>query len=168
MQVGSAEARDSLRSWLQPFSSNCVDMLAAEELSKLRVPEKGLRTSGTLNDPWPSLHRAHWPRPLSMAWMNNHKKASSGRSLKIEAVTNTWNFKDWMGQVGLHVEGLTSTHVQPYANHVWRFESRLFVTEQDIECHHPDWQGLEQHHEDVILRVKQFISSPNWSQKPQL
>ena len=102
------------------------------------------------------------------AWMTNHMKASCGRSLKVEAVTNTWNFKDWMGQVGLHVEGLTSTHVQPYANHVWRFESRLFVTEQDVECHHPDWQGLEQHHEDVILRVKQFISSPNWSQKPQL
>lgn len=101
-------------------------------------------------------------------WMTDHMKASCGRTLKVESVANTWNFKDWMGQVGLHVEGLTSTHVQPYANHVWRFESRLFVTEQEIECHHPDWQGLEQHPEDVILRVKQFISSSEWSQKPQL
>lgn len=101
-------------------------------------------------------------------WMATHMKAAAGRALKVEPVSNTWDFKNWMGQVSLHVEGLTSTHVQPYANHVWKFESRLFVTDEEVECHHPEWQHLEQHPEDVILRVKQFVSSTEWSQKPQL
>ena len=89
--------------------------------------------------------------------MATHMKAAAGRALKVESVSNTWDFKNWMGQVSLHVEGLTSTHVQPYANHVWKFESRLFVTDEEVECHHPEWQHLEQHPEDVSSEAVRIL-----------
>ena len=94
--------------------------------------------------------------------------AAGGRDLVVELLPNTWNFKEWMVGYGLHVQGLTSTHCEPYANHVWRFAKRFMIETEDVENHHPDWQTLEEHPQDVILQVKQFMSSAGLSQKPQL
>ena len=70
-------------------------------------------------------------------------KAANGRELHIEILPNTYDFRAWMATYDLHVQGLTSTHTEPYANHVWRFSPRLWVTDsQDIEVHHADWQDL--------------------------
>lgn len=102
-------------------------------------------------------------------WLRNHMKPANDREMHIEILPNTYDFRSWMSTYDLHVKGLTSTHTEPYANHVWRFSPRLWVTDtEDIEVHHASWQELQQHPEDVILTVKQYMSSSGHSQKPQL
>ena len=103
-------------------------------------------------------------------WLTNHMKATSDRSLHIEVLQNTHNFRDWLGAFDLHAQGLTSTHLEPFANHVWRFTTRLLCAENDddIEVHHKGWDNLPPHPEDVVLTVKQYMSSGGLSQKPQL
>lgn len=94
--------------------------------------------------------------------------AAAGRDLVVELLPNTWNFKDWMAGYGLHAQGFTATQCEPYPNHVWRFVKRLMIETEDVENHRPDWQTLEEHPQDIILQVKQFMSSASLSQKPQL
>ena len=101
-------------------------------------------------------------------YLKDNMTAAAGRDLVVEFLPNTWNFKDWMAGYGLHVQGLTATHCEPYANHVWRFAKRLMIETEDVENHQPDWQTLEEHPQDIILQVKQFMSSAGLSQKPQL
>lgn len=101
-------------------------------------------------------------------YLKDNMTAAGGRDLVVELLPNTWNFKEWMVGYGLHVQGLTSTHCEPHANHVWRFAKRFMIETEDVENHHPDWQTLEEHPQDVILQVKQFMSSAGLSQKPQL
>ena len=102
-------------------------------------------------------------------YLATHMRPAQGRKLFVELMPNTWDFRGWFESLNMHVQGLTSTHVQPYANHVWRFQPRFLVTEdEEIEVHHPDWQALTENPLDVILTVKQFMSSPTRSQKPQL
>ena len=102
-------------------------------------------------------------------WLRNHMKPANDREMHIEILPNTYDFRSWMSTYDLHVKGLISTHTEPYANHVWRFSPRLWVTDtEDIEVHHASWQELQQHPEDVILTVKQYMSSSGHSQKPQL
>ena len=59
----------------------------------------------------------------------------------------------------------------PNANHMWRFAPRLSIDAAHygaIECHHRDWKELQEHPSDVVLIVKQFLSSPSHSQAPQV
>ena len=102
-------------------------------------------------------------------YLATHMRPAQGRELFVELLPNTWDFRQWFESLNMHVQGLTSTHVQPYANHVWRFQPRFLVIEdEEIEVHHPEWQRLAESPMDVILTVKQFMSSPARSQKPQL
>ncbi|CAK9028727.1 unnamed protein product [Durusdinium trenchii] len=89
-------------------------------------------------------------------YLKDHMKAAVNREIVIEELTNTMDFKTWLGDANLHVQGLTSTHLEPHANHVWRFTPRTEVDPAHgaIECHHPDWRGLPEHPQDVILTVK--------------
>lgn len=103
-------------------------------------------------------------------YLRDHMTAACGRDLVIEELSNTMDFKSWFGDVNLHMQGLTSTHLEPHVNHLWRFLPRygLPTDSEEIECHHSGWKQLQEHPHDVILVVKQFLSSPNASQKPQL
>lgn len=101
--------------------------------------------------------------------LQGNMTAAAGRELVVEALPNTWNFKDWMVGYDLHAKGLTATHLEPYANHLWRFTKRYMmdIEDKDIQIFHPDWQD-QAHPQDIILSVKQFMSSADLSQKPQL
>lgn len=103
-------------------------------------------------------------------YLRAHMSAACGRDLIIEEISNTMDFKSWFGDVNLHMQGLTSTHLEPQVNHLWRFLPRygLPTDSEEIECHHSGWKQLQEHPHDVILVVKQFMSSPHASQKPQL
>lgn len=102
-------------------------------------------------------------------FLQGNMTAAAGRELVVEALPNTWNFKDWMVGYDLHAKGLTATHLEPYANHLWRFTKRYMmdIEDKDIQIFHPDWQD-QAHPQDIILSVKQFMSSADLSQKPQL
>eukprot|EP00438_Fugacium_kawagutii_P004691 Skav205572 [mRNA] locus=scaffold1407:233305:234877:+ [translate_table: standard] len=96
---------------------------------------------------------------------------SANRTLVIEELKSTMDFKKYLSPVNLHLTGLTSTHLLPNANHMWRFCHRLSVDEVHygaIECHHRDWTGMQENPADVVLIVKQFLSSPAHSQAPQI
>ena len=75
---------------------------------------------------------------------------AGNRRLHVEALSKTWNFSQWFGQLGCHVSGLTATHLEPYANHVWRFQSREEFDQEEVECHRLDWQSFC-HPKDVVL-----------------
>ena len=67
------------------------------------------------------------------------------------------------------MSGLTSTHLQPNANHVWRFCKRKVLSEigQAVENNHETWVDCEDP-DDVCLLLKQFMSSAEQSQPPLL
>lgn len=53
------------------------------------------------------------------------------------------------------MSGLTSTHLEPDVNHVWRFQLRRTIDAHAIvECNNPKWADLPQDGEDVVLTVK--------------
>lgn len=104
-------------------------------------------------------------------YLQTHVTAAANRTLIVEELNSTMDFKKYLSSVNLHLSGLTSTHMKPNANHMWRFAHRLSIDESHhgaIECHHQDWTGLQQHPSDVVLIVKQFLSSPSHSQAPQV
>lgn len=101
-------------------------------------------------------------------YLRAHMSPACGRDLVIEEISNTMDFKSWFGEANLHMQGLTSTHLEPHVNHLWRFLPRFGLPAEEIECHHSGWKQLQEHPHDVILVVKQFMSSPHASQKPQL
>ena len=101
--------------------------------------------------------------------MESNLKPLHGRSLHVEIMDNTWNFKEWF-QVGIdsNISGLTSTKSQG-ANHLWRFERREYLPKHlEIECHHEGWQSWAPQNADVCMTVKQFISDQERSQMPEL
>ena len=106
-----------------------------------------------------------------VAYLQSHMTAAANRTLIIEELKGTMDFKSFLSGVNLHLTGLTSTHLAPHANHHWRFASRLSIDESffgSIECHHPDWQSFQEDPADVVLTVKQYLSSPKHSQPPQV
>lgn len=101
--------------------------------------------------------------------MEANMKPLHGRSLHVEIMDNTWNFKEWF-QAGIdsNISGLTSTKTQG-ANHLWRFERRECLQKlSEIECHHEEWQSWAPQNGDVCMTVKQFISDKERSQMPEL
>ena len=63
--------------------------------------------------------------------------------LHIEEAHSTWNFRDYLLKAGIKITGLTSTHVEPDACHVWQFARRGALLDASILCQHEDWVALE-------------------------
>ena len=106
-----------------------------------------------------------------VSYLKANVNAAANRTLVIEELKATMDFKQFLSSMNLHLTGLTTTHLQPHVNHMWRFAPRLSVDQAHygtIECHHPDWTSLQEHPSDVVLILKQFLSSPAHSQAPQL
>ena len=74
--------------------------------------------------------------------------------------------------MNLKVSGLAAHGGDLDTNHSWKLVQRGLLGSIDsellVENHHPDWQDLEPHEHDVILLVKESISSTKLSQRPQL
>ncbi|CAE7444321.1 unnamed protein product [Symbiodinium natans] len=104
-----------------------------------------------------------------LQYMQTHVRPFEGREVICEKMSGARDFQAWFEIANMHVQGLTSTKGLPEANHLWRFVRREdHPLPDEIECHHPDWQSLPSNPDDVILCLKQFISSPDQSQPPQL
>ena len=102
-------------------------------------------------------------------WMEQHVRPASGRRLVVEVLEATYDFQTWFHSLDAQMKGLTSTHLDPNANHLWCFLPRYAVEQSEtIVCKHRDWAKLPSDERDVILIVKQFISSPEKSQDPIL
>ena len=54
-------------------------------------------------------------------WIQRHINAPRGRSLLVQVLESTMNFSSWLETVGSKITGLTATHWNPDANHLWRF-----------------------------------------------
>ena len=109
--------------------------------------------------------------PDLVHFLKQNMTAAGNWDLVIEELTNTMDFKSFLGDAHMHIQGLTSTHLQPHANHLWRMCSRVDVDQSasgQIECLHPDWKSLQEDPQDVVLIVKQYLSSPAPTQNPQL
>ena len=83
-----------------------------------------------------------------------------GRELHVMVLENTWDFQGLFEKYNCQMSGLTSTHLQPNANHLWRFERRESMESSSIvEVHNPKWQDDLPHSGDVVLSVKQLLGS---------
>ena len=96
--------------------------------------------------------------------------AGGRKHVVIEIVPGCWDFQSLFAKnCGMKISGLTSTHLQPYANHVWRFCKRKMLSEMGlaVENSHEDWMDCDDPN-DVCLLLKQFMSSAEQSQAPIL
>ena len=94
-----------------------------------------------------------------------------GRELHVECLAGTWDFRQWLLPIELHIKGLVATQKEPEANHVWRIVARsdldaLGLTEASVVCQHSDWAALPPEPEDAILLLKRRMHSTKLSQDP--
>ena len=101
-------------------------------------------------------------------YLEQHMRPAQGRALSVHLLGNTWSFKTWFDTTGCRISGLTATRLEPNANHLWRFSRRERLEGGFIENHHDEWVSTPEHSADVCLSVKQFISSSEVSQNPEV
>ncbi|CAE7298360.1 unnamed protein product [Symbiodinium sp. CCMP2592] len=97
-------------------------------------------------------------------YIKSHMTTAEHRKLVVEILPNTWNFQEWFAVTGIQLSGLVSTHFEPYANHVWRFQRRADVSGEIVS----ELRNVTPDDGDVVLTVKQFMCSQNPSQDPVL
>ncbi len=95
---------------------------------------------------------------------------AQNRELMVEITAGTHDFKSWMAPCDFQVSGLTSTAKEPFTNHLWRFCRRADVgtMSEEIENSHPVWSSWQPSPDDVCLVLKQYMSSEEQSQRPQV
>lgn len=77
------------------------------------------------------------------AWIRNNVRPLHGKELHVIVLEETWDFQQMHQAFGLQISGLTSTHLQPDSNHVWRFELRRNLESSlPVEMHNKDWKDL--------------------------
>ena len=91
----------------------------------------------------------------------------------MEVLEGTWDFQKWFEELGCVWSGLTSTHLEPEVNHVWRFVPAHMVPHVapnagPIEVTHKDWATLHFHRSDAVLLTKKYMHSQSLSQSPLL
>ncbi|CAL1146424.1 unnamed protein product [Cladocopium goreaui] len=108
--------------------------------------------------------------PLQFAnYMTHHVKPAMATEMQVEVLDATRDWQAFFEHLSMHVQGLTATHLQPDSNHVWRFVLRQQIDRaQMVENHNPNWKDFPEDPRDVVLILKQFMSSAEASQPPQL
>ena len=99
-------------------------------------------------------------------YMSKNMTSALKRELIVEIIPNTWNFQTWFAQSGISISGLVSTHLEPHANHLWRFCRRSDIVSGQID--ESDLKVAKKDDSDVVLTVKQWMSSVEPSQDPIL
>ena len=92
-------------------------------------------------------------------WIQQHVRPMHGKELHVIVLDETWDFQAWYQKYNLQVSGLTATHLQPDANHVWRFQLRHSVeSTAQVEVHNQNWKDIAQRDDDdVVLSLKQYL-----------
>ena len=57
-------------------------------------------------------------------WIRKEVAPVRGRELHVECLAGTWDFRQWLLPIELHIKGLVATQKEPEANHVWRIVAR--------------------------------------------
>ncbi len=50
---------------------------------------------------------------------------TQGREIHVEKIDAIYNWTEWFSAVGLEMSGIASTHLEPEANHCWRWGEDL-------------------------------------------
>ena len=123
-----------------------------------------LKSAPTLEDPYDAKE-----------WLEAHMKPVRGRALHVEVLESIMDFRKWLAPLNILMGGLSATHGALDTCHSWRFVQRkvlghILGYDEDhvIENSHKDWQSLEPHDHDVILLLKESLSSTQLAQKPLL
>lgn len=89
-------------------------------------------------------------------WILQHVRPLHGKELHVFVLDETWDFQKMYQDYNVQISGLTATHLQPNANHLWRFECRQTLEPSlAVAVHNPNWKDVPPHDADVILSVKQ-------------
>ena len=107
-------------------------------------------------------------------WLLEHIAPPRGRRLIVEILPCTMDFKSWQAPLDIQMAGITSTHWQPHANHVWRFVKRSDMCgyngsdKWNIQWGCEEWKDLEAHPNDVIALYKESMHSTSLQQMPMV
>ena len=111
------------------------------------------------------------PRQEFATHIQDNLKPQQNRIVKVEVLHGSYNFQEWMAPLKLNISGLTITEYDKGVNHSFRLIQR-----RDMERYGKDWKvdhdvregtSCEQGR-DVILLMKQYMSSSHLSQPPLL
>ena len=103
------------------------------------------------------------------SYLQAHMRPAQGSSLSVHVLDNHWSFSQWFaGQTSCQLSGLTATKLQPHANHLWRFSRREILEQELIQNNHDEWALWPENPLDICMQVKQYISSPEMSQAPEV
>ena len=120
-----------------------------------------MKTAGTLETPYECKE-----------FMEANMKPVRGRALHVEVLETVKNFKKFFAPLQMALQGLAATHNALDTCHSWKFVQRrvlpMDIDEKLIDNQHPDWQNLPAHPRDVILLVKESLSSSALAQPPLL
>ena len=106
--------------------------------------------------------------------MVKHVPLLQGRKLLAETLQGTYDFAVMYAKFNMNMKGITSTHDEPDACHVWRIMSRFLLQAAGfhpaaIKCNHLDWETrLAVSDHDAVLLTKSLMHSGIYSQAPQL
>ena len=103
--------------------------------------------------------------------IQDNLKPHQNRIVQVEVLHGTYNFQEWMAPMNLNIAGLTITEHDKAVNHSFRLIQR-----RDLERYSKDWTVAQDIREgqsgeqgrDVILLMKQYMSSSHLSQPPTL
>ena len=99
-------------------------------------------------------------------------KPIHGREIHVEVIDSTMNFQKLFVPLDLQFSGLTATHREPETAHVWRFCRRDALSNYEgshdwtVECTHPRYTDEPARPADVVLLLKQRMSSSSLCQMP--
>ena len=94
--------------------------------------------------------------------------------MHVEVLDTVMDFRAWLAPLGIKLQDLSAARNILDANHSWRFIKRKLLGSaagydgQVVENLHPDWQELQESDDDVILLLKESLSSSRLSPKPML
>ena len=107
-------------------------------------------------------------------WLREHLKPVRGRALHVEVLHTIMDFRAWLVPFHVSYSGLTACQSALDTCHSWRFVKRRLlgtisgsdadVVQNDI----PEWSDLAPDDNDVVLILKESLSSTRMSQKPLL
>ena len=102
-------------------------------------------------------------------WLAANLTPVGGRKIHVEILEGCMDFQKWFVPYGIQFAGICPTAVEEDVNHHWRFVKRGSLNDDvAVQNTHPEWQDAPEDGDDVIMLVKESISTTKMSQNPLL
>ena len=92
---------------------------------------------------------------------------TAGRTIHVEILHGTWDFKQWFDQLGVTFAGIAATQSEPNTCHALKIARRSIVDAMyGPGVYDEKGIGMEKHANDAILLCRQYMHSEVLAQPP--